>query len=230
MQSAVIIGASGGIGAALANAITASGTYAVVHRVGRTQGDICIDYADPATIDAMATRVAQGPPPNLVIVATGLLHNAEYQPEKALAQLEASWMAENFTANAIGPALVARALIPLMPRGERAIFAALSARVGSISDNRSGGWHSYRASKAALNQYIRTIAIEWARKSDQSICVALHPGTVDTGMSAPFQRNVPPEKLFSPVQTAASLLHVINGLAPAHSGRIFAWDGAEIQP
>jgi NAD(P)-dependent dehydrogenase (short-subunit alcohol dehydrogenase family) len=215
---------------ALADAVLANGTHDVVHRFGRSGGDLQIDFANLATLDAMRDYVAAGPAPNLVIIASGLLHDAKHQPEKSLAQLDADWMAENFRVNAIAPALIAQRLIPLMPRKERAVFAALSARVGSISDNRSGGWHSYRASKAALNQYMRTIAIEWARKSDQSICVALHPGTVDTGMSAPFQRNVSAEKLFTPATSAAALLKVIDGLTPQHSGRIFAWDGQEISP
>jgi NAD(P)-dependent dehydrogenase (short-subunit alcohol dehydrogenase family) len=230
LRSAVIIGASGGIGAALADQVEAAGRHAAVHRFSRSVPHHPIDFSKPETLDHVTSTLAQGPAPNLVIVATGLLHNASHQPEKALSHLDADWMAENFRVNAIGPALLAQRIIPLMPRGERAVFAALSARVGSISDNRTGGWHSYRASKAALNQYIRTAAIEWARKSDQAICVALHPGTVDTAMSAPFQRNVAPEKLFSAAQSAAALLQVIDGLTPAQTGKIFAWDGQEIAP
>jgi NAD(P)-dependent dehydrogenase (short-subunit alcohol dehydrogenase family) len=228
--SAVIIGASGGIGAALADALEAKGEFGCVHRVGRSSGSIRIDYNDPASIDVMAAHIATGPPPTLAIVATGVLHTANNGPEKATASLASEWMMANFVANAIGPALVAKAIIPLMPRGQRAVFAALSARVGSISDNRSGGWHSYRASKSALNQYMRTIAIDWARKHDQSVCVALHPGTVATGMSAPFQRGVPINKLFSTDFAAQALLGVVDTLTPAQTGRFFAWDSQEITP
>ncbi len=117
-----------------------------------------------------------------------------------------------------------------MSRKEGGKFAALSARVGSISDNRLGGWYGYRASKAALNMMIRNLAIEWSRKNDRSIIVALHPGTVDTGLSVPFQGNVPPGKLFDPGRAARQLLAVLDALKPADSGKIFAWDGAEIQP
>jgi NAD(P)-dependent dehydrogenase (short-subunit alcohol dehydrogenase family) len=230
MRSAIIIGARGGIGKSLADHLETAGQHEIVYRFSRSNPTCAVNFSDPASLDLMANTIAAGPPPNLVIVATGLLHDAQNLPEKSLNQLNLDWMTENFLVNAIGPALIAQRIIPLMPRGERAVFAALSARVGSISDNRTGGWHSYRASKAALNQYIRTIAIEWARKSDQAICVALHPGTVDTKMSAPFQRNVAPEKLFHPEQSAAYLLQVLGGLTPLQSGRIFAWDGQEIMP
>ncbi len=229
-QSAVIVGASGGIGTALADLLSQGGGFATVHRCARRGAAIEADYARPETLAEMAAVIAAGPPPALVIVATGLLHRGAQMPEKSLGMIEPGWMAENFLVNAIGPMLVARHLLPLMPRKGRAVFAALSARVGSISDNRAGGWHSYRASKAALNQYVRTQAIEWQRSNPASICVALHPGTVDSAMSAPFQRGVPPEKLFTPAFSAQALLAVLDRLEPEQSGRIFAWDGQEIAP
>ena len=142
----------------------------------------------------------------------------------------AEGMAAQFALNAIGPALVLRHAARLLPRGRRAVFAALSARVGSISDNRLGGWYGYRASKAALNMLVRNLAIEWQRKAKRSIVVALHPGTVDTALSAPFQGNVPPGQLFDAERAALQLLDVLDGLKPVDTGHIFAWDGSEINP
>ena len=126
--------------------------------------------------------------------------------------------------------MIARHALDALDRRDKAVFAALSARVGSISDNRLGGWHGYRASKAALNQIIRTLSIELARKRPDAICAGLHPGTVDTGLSEPFQRNVPDGKLFTPDYAAERLLSVIDGLTAEQSGRCFDWAGEEIAP
>jgi len=230
-RSAVIIGAGGGIGGALADAIGDEGSHDVVHRFARNAaGPAAIDVTDDASIAAAAALVAAGPAPDLVIVATGLLHQGERGPERATKELDGAWLAAMFAVNAIGPALIAKHFLPLMPRSGRTVFAALSARVGSISDNRLGGWHGYRASKAALNQLIRTIAIEERRRNPGSIVVALHPGTVDTPLSRPFQANVKPGQLFTPDRAAVQLLDVIDGLRPPDSGKLFAWDGAEITP
>ncbi|KQM65698.1 short-chain dehydrogenase [Sphingomonas sp. Leaf17] len=229
--AAVVIGASGGIGAAIHDALAEEGAYDVVHGFARSfAGDRHIDLTDPASIAAAATIVAAGPAPTLVIVATGLLHDDTRGPEKALRDLDADWMARNFAINAIGPALVAQAFLPLMPRTGRSIFAALSARVGSISDNRMGGWHGYRASKAALNQLIRTIAIEDKRRNSSGIVVALHPGTVDTALSKPFQGNVQPGRLFDAGRAGVQLLDVLDELKPTDSGKLFDWEGKEVTP
>jgi len=230
-SSAVIIGASGGIGAALADAIEDEGSYGVVHRLARSfAGAAHLDITDEGSIAAAAAEVAKGPPPTLVVATTGLLHDRARGPEKALRDLDAEWLARNFAVNAIGPALVAKHFLPMMPRTGRCVFAALSARVGSISDNRLGGWHGYRASKAALNQLIRTIAIEEQRRNASAIVVALHPGTVDTALSKPFQGNVAPGRLFDPGRAAVQLLDVLDGLRPPDSGKLFGWDGSEIAP
>lgn len=230
-QSAVIIGASGGIGAALADAITDEGRHGTVHRLARSfAGDAHIDLSDEASIAAAAARVAAGAPPTLILVATGLLHDGDRGPEKALRDLDPSWLARSYAVNAIGPALVAKHFLPLMPKAGRCVFAALSARVGSISDNRLGGWHGYRASKAALNQLIRTLAIEERRRNPSAIVVALHPGTVDTALSKPFQGNVAPGQLFDPARAAVQLLDVLDDLRAGDSGKLFGWDGAEIAP
>ena len=227
--TAIVIGASGGIGAALEAALIEEETFDVVHGFARSRtGPHHIDLEDEATIAAAAATVAKGPPPSLVIVATGLLHDGERGPEKSMRELDADWLARTYAINAIGPALVAKHFLPLGQKGTKTIFAALSARVGSISDNKMGGWYGYRASKAALNMMIRSLAIEEKRRNDRSIVVALHPGTVDTTLSKPFQGNVQPGRLFDTGRAAVQLLDVIDGLKVTDSGRIFAWDGAEI--
>jgi NAD(P)-dependent dehydrogenase (short-subunit alcohol dehydrogenase family) len=137
-------------------------------------------------------------------------------------------MLRNYRVNTLAPALIARYFLPLLNHRERAVFASLSARVGSIGDNRLGGWYSYRASKAAQNMFTRGLAIECGRRAKRVICLALHPGTTDTGLSEPFQGRVPEGKLFSPDFAAGKLLECIDGAGPADSGGFFAWDGAPI--
>lgn len=210
---AVVVGAGGGIGAALAAALADRGEV-----IGLARADL--DLTDPASITAAAARIDG--PLDLVIVATGALG----RPEKALRDLDAARLAEQFAVNAIGPALVAQALLPKLRADRKTAFAVLSARVGSIADNRLGGWHAYRASKAALNQLVRTMAIEQAQRCPLGVCVALHPGTVDTRLSAPFQRGVP--DLFTPAASAGHLLTVLDGLVPEDTGGLFAWDGKAI--
>lgn len=232
----MVIGANGGIGAALVAALAATGRYdriiAAARHAPDTSADrveyLPIDIADPASIEAAAARIDT--PLTRVIVATGILHDDAAGPERALRDLDADRLAHLFAINTIGPALALKHFAPLLAKDEPATIACISARVGSISDNRLGGWYGYRASKAALNQIVRTAAIELARTRPHAMCVALHPGTVDTGLSKPFQRGVPAEKLFTPAYSAERLLTVLDDLTPAHSGRIFAWDGAEIAP
>ncbi len=227
VKSAVIIGASGGIGAALEAALIDEG-IAVQGFARSDTGDRHIDLEDEASIVAAAERITGTP--DLVIVTTGLLHDGDRGPEKAMRDLDPAWMARNFAINAIGPALVAKHLLPRMPKSGRMVFAVLSARVGSISDNTLGGWYGYRASKAALNQFVRTLAIEDKRRNSSGIVVALHPGTVDTDLSRPFQGNVSPGRLFKPDRAAVQLLDVIEGLRAPDSGKLFAWDGVEVSP
>ena len=138
-------------------------------------------------------------------------------------------MSEVFRINTIGPALLAKHFLPLLRRDKKSAFAAISARVGSIGDNRLGGWASYRASKAALNMLLRTFSIEQARVNKNSVVVGLHPGTTDTGLSRPFQGNVPEGKLFTPAFVAERLLGVLDGLTPDATGQVFAWDGKRIE-
>lgn len=226
--SAVVIGASGGIGAAVADALQASDAFDVVHRFARSAGaGAHIDLEDERSIIAAAGQMAHGSVPSLIFVATGVLHHGQ-EPERSYKAMTAEHLLRDYRVNAVGPALVAKHFAPLMPRDRRAVFAALSARVGSIGDNRLGGWHSYRASKAALNMILTNLAIELGRSHPQAVVAGLHPGTVDTGLSEPFQRGVRPDKLFTPEHSAMRLLAVLEGLTPADSGGVFAWDGARI--
>ena len=167
-------------------------------------------------------------PLDLVIVATGILHAGEIQPERRIKEINAETMQAVFAVNTIGPALAAKHFLPKLAKSAPSVFAAISARVGSIADNRLGGWTSYRASKAALNMVLRTFSIEHARSRRQSAIVALHPGTVDTPLSEPFSKRVPDGKLFEPQRSAGYLLDVIDGLNPEDSGGFFAWDGSRI--
>lgn len=236
-MQAVIIGASGGIGGALVDGLVANPDVAQVHalsRSGRAPSHDkviagTIDLLDEASIAAAAHSVEQTGAPDLVLIAAGLLSDGNsLQPEKSFRHQDPAAFQRVFAINTFGPALVAKHFLQIMPRSGRAVFAALSARVGSISDNRLGGWHAYRASKAALNMLIRNYAIEQARRNQDFIAVSLHPGTVDTALSAPFQTNVPDQQLFSPQQSAAHLLDVIAQLKPGDSGKAFDWAGKEI--
>lgn len=229
-RNTIIIGASGGIGAALMRQAEARGD-SVTGFARSFAGPLHLDLENEASIAAAAAHLRDdGIVPDRVIVATGLLHADGKGPEKSLKDIDPVWMARNFAVNTIGPALVAKHFVPLMPRKAPALFAAIGARVGSISDNRLGGWYGYRAAKAALHMTIRNIAIEWGRRNDQAICVALHPGTVDTPLSQPFQGNVAEGRLFDADHSAKCLLDALAGLSPADSGGIFAFDGSAIQP
>ena len=227
-EAAIVIGASGGIGSALADALTSAG-YAKVHRFARS-GPCACDLTDPASIAASVAAALDGPPITSAIIATGLLHDANNGPEKSLRELDADWLARQFAVNVIGPALILSHLLPKLPRDRPVRVAALGARVGSISDNRLGGWYGYRASKAALHQIIRTASVEWARSHKAGVLVALHPGTVATPLSAPFSRSSEGKRLLTPPESAAALLAVLDSLTPAESGRIFDWQGQEIAP
>lgn len=226
-RHALVIGASGGLGAALVEALQDE-DIAVTALARSFVGGRHIDIENEASIAAATGRLAE--PPDLVIVATGLLQAGANSPEKTYRDLDAATLARVIAVNAIGPALVAKHVLPLMPKTGRTVFAALSARVGSIGDNRMGGWYGYRAGKAALNQLIRTLAIEEKRRNNRSIVVALHPGTVDTALSRPFQGNVRPGALFTPGRAAVQLLDVIDALKVPDSGKIFDWEGKEVTP
>ena len=162
------------------------------------------------------------------INCVGILHEDKLQPEKSLRQIDPDHLMRYFQVNSIGGVLLAKHLMPLFRHQENSIFASISAKIGSIGDNRLGGWYGYRASKAALNMFMRTTAIEYSRRCPKTIVVTLHPGTTDTNLSLPFQKNVPPEKLFSVERTVNQLLAVIDSLDIKDSGNFFSWDGSPL--
>jgi NAD(P)-dependent dehydrogenase (short-subunit alcohol dehydrogenase family) len=232
---AAVFGASGGIGRALCEALAAGGTE-VVHAGARqpvASGHLAIcpfafDLKDEASI-AAAAEAMRDDPPDWTIVASGVLTLPDGTgPERSYRRLDPAAMEQVLALNTIGPALVAKHMLAIMPRSRPFAFAALSARVGSITDNRLGGWHSYRASKAALNMLIRNFALEMARTHPESVVVGLHPGTVDSALSKPFQAGLPEGQLTAPDDAAANLLSVLARLTPANSGRIFDFRGEEI--
>ena len=235
-RRAVVIGSSGGIGAALVQHLEARPEVTKIYALSRAAKPsasskiipLPMDILDESQVQSAAAAIAAEGRPDLVILATGVLSTDTTRPEKSYTQQTLEGFQRVFELNTFGPGLVAKHFLPLLPRQGRTVFAALSARVGSISDNRLGGWHAYRASKAALNMLLRTYAIEQTRKNPDSLVVGLHPGTVDTALSAPFQSGVPPHKLFTPQQSAAYLVDVIDRLTPEQTGAVYDWQGSEI--
>ncbi len=232
-----VIGATGGIGQALIQQLTNMPGIGYIYAYSRTYPDALsaianlsyspLDYANEQSIaDAAAalgkTRL------DVVIVATGVLHGENFTPEKSIRSLQPESFEEVFQLNTLGPMLVAKHFLPYMNKNNKTAFTAISARVGSISDNRLGGWYSYRASKAALNMMLKGLANECRVRYPDLIVAGLHPGTVNTSLSEPFQKNVPSDKLFSAEQSASYLLKVIDNLDKQDSGKVFAWDGKEI--
>lgn len=230
---AVVVGGTGGIGSALVAGLQAQG-FQVLALGRRTQP--ALDYADEPTVAASAQHVADhlaqtGLPLQRLIVATGFLHGEtssgqHAEPERTWQHLNADGLQHNFLINAVGPALVMRHFLPLLPKQGRCVAAFLSARVGSIGDNALGGWYAYRASKAALNQLVHCAAIELARRNKEALCVALHPGTVDTGLSQPFAKaglQVRPAD-----EAASDLLAVIDTLPAGSSGQFFDHKGLAV--
>ena len=243
---ALVTGASSGIGLAILGQLLDNPHVAFVAAVSRSAGrsdalqallaadperlmvfdaDLTVEHDLARLSDALVKRVDRL---HLVVNAAGVLHSEGLRPEKALEQVSLSSLQRIFAINAFAPILLARALLPLLGHGAPLVFASLSARVGSIGDNRSGGWYAYRASKAAQNQLLKTLSIEMARRNRRTCCVLLHPGTGDTPLSAPFQARVAPEKLFAAERAASQLLDIIAHCTPAQSGRFYAWDGSEV--
>lgn len=219
MDKALIIGSSGGIGGAVTAELDARGV--AVTGLSRSGGGL--DVTDEASVEA-----AFGPlsgPFDLVLVATGALEIGGAAPEKSLRELSARAMMDQFALNTVGPALILRHAARLLPRDRRAVIAVLSARVGSIGDNRMGGWYSYRSAKAAVNQVVHSAAIELRRSHPHSICVALHPGTVATEFTRKYLGRHP---AVTPSEAAGNLLDVIGGLTSGSTGGFFDWAGKEV--
>jgi NAD(P)-dependent dehydrogenase (short-subunit alcohol dehydrogenase family) len=219
MKSALVIGASGGIGAALVAELARRGV-AVVALSRRVDG---LDLTDEESVSRVLGAVEGAF--DTVLVATGALELGPHRPEKALRSVTPEALAAQFALNAVGPLLVLKHALRLMPKGQAVRFAALSARVGSIGDNGLGGWYSYRAAKAALNQLIHTAAIEVSRSHPQSVVVTLHPGTVDTGLTANYRGG---HEAMPAAVAAGHLVQVLDGLTPADSGGFFDWQGAAV--
>ncbi len=222
---AVVLGAGGGIGGALVETLRATDRFAHIVAFSRSTSPP-IDLLDEVSLERAAAFAGDKGALRLVIDATGFLHDDQQGPEKSWRQLDAANLARAFALNAIGPALIMKHFLPAMPRLGKAVFATLSARVGSIGDNRLGGWYAYRASKAALNQLVRTASIELARRSPEALCVALHPGTVATALSAPFAATG--LETHTPMATARHLLAVVDRLPADANGGFFDWRGQAV--
>ena len=222
---AVVFGASGGVGSALVQALERSGTFSRVLGLSRSMREP-FDLLDEASIAAACNRAASLGDIRMAVDATGFLHDEAQKPEKMLRDVTMEGLARSFALNAIGPALLMKHLLPLLPRVGKSVFATLSARVGSIGDNRLGGWYAYRASKAALNQLLVTASIELRRKNPAAICLALHPGTVATGLSAPFSKDG--LEIQTPQVAAERLLAVMDGVDAAANGHFLDHHGQPI--
>lgn len=230
-MTAVIFGANGGIGAALVERLAARGE--TVHAFARVALDapegVTPHIGDPFDEAWLARELSAIGRAELVIAAGGVLTLPDGTgPEKSYRGLDAAAMAEVLRINTVLPAILAKHALPLLPRKTRGVFAAISARVGSIGDNRLGGWHSYRASKAALNMLVKNFAIELARTHQHAVAVVLHPGTVDTALSEPFQQGLPEGQVRTPAEAARDLLAVLDKVTPQDSGRLIAFDGERL--
>ncbi|KIC37673.1 C factor, cell signaling protein [Ruegeria sp. ANG-R] len=219
METALIIGASGGIGRALSDHLQAQGV--AVTRLSRSVDGF--DLTNPDAVEQVLAKLAG--PFDLIIVASGALEIDGARPEKSMRAVSARAMIDQFALNAVGPTLVLKQVHRLLPRNRKSVIAILSARVGSIGDNRLGGWVSYRAAKAAVNQIVHTAAIELARTHSHALCVALHPGTVKTAFTRKYLGRHP---AVEPGEAAANLLHVIDSLSPTDTGGFYDWAGKRV--
>ncbi|MFM7170476.1 MAG: SDR family NAD(P)-dependent oxidoreductase [Cyanobium sp.] len=225
---ALVVG-TGGIGRALLAALEIHAPRLRLWSAGRRGADLQLDLADPDSLERLGEGAREQLfPLRLVICAAGLLHGEGLQPEKRLSQVDPMALQRSFAVNAWGPLLLAKAIEAALPRDAPSHFASLSARVGSIGDNRLGGWYAYRGAKAAQNQLLRTLALEWGRRLPQACVTLLHPGTTATALSAPFRSAVAPDRLFSPEHAASYLITVLERQTPATSGAFLAWDGQAI--
>jgi len=244
LQNVLIVGANGGIGYGfvkqLINSHQINHLYATYRQFEKAEelfnlqqqypdklSCLKVDVTDEKQIiDAFNQIQAQTSQLHLVINCVGILHEGDLQPEKSLKHINSDNLIRYFQVNTIPTVLLAKHLVSFFKHQNKAIFAVISAKVGSIEDNRLGGWYGYRASKASLNMLLKNIAIEYSRTCKNAIVVALHPGTTDTELSQPFQKNVPPEKLFSVERCTKQLLSIINNLNCEDNGKFFSWDGS----
>lgn len=228
-QNIVITGSSGAIGKAFVRLFSEQYPNATINAFSQN-GPQYINYSSEESISLAADSVSKDKPIDIVIVANGILHEGDITPEKSLRDLSADKLHRIFEINAITPILIAKYFLPKLSKHQPSRFAVLSARVGSISDNYLGGWYSYRASKAALNMMIKNAAIEIGRSNHHAVIVGLHPGTVDSNLSRPFQANISKEKIFTPEYSVQKLWGVLEKLRAEDSGKCFAWDNMEILP
>ncbi len=238
MKKIAIFGASGAIGTAVASALQRRYPGAILTLFSRTvpplEGPkiktVCLDILDEQALACAAEDITQngGTPFDLIFVANGGLHEGAIMPERSLRDLSREKFTHLFEINTIGPALIAKHFLPHLSSDNRAIFAALTSRVGSLEDNKTGGWYAYRASKVALVMVLKNISIEIAPKNKNAIIIGVHPGTVDSALSKPFQRNLPANQLVSPEQAAENIIAVIEQAKISDSGKNFAWDGQAI--
>ncbi len=234
----VIFGGSGAIGSAIAEVVSENHPKAEIILISRSLPQkyknnfkyFDIDFNQEDSLEKAASKFSINNPIDSIFVATGILHNERIFPERSLKELSGTNFIETFKINSVIPALIAKYFVPKLNKKKKVLFSALSARVGSISDNSIGGWYSYRASKAALNMIIKNISIELKRINKDSIVVGLHPGSVKSYLSEPFQSRIRKDKLFLPNFSANKLLSVVSKLSPEDSGKCFAWDGKEIIP
>lgn len=229
VNNIAIFGTSGALGSALKMYLSQKYPNATIHGFSRNTDNL-INYNDETAIQDAANFAARENPLDLVLVTNGILHNTNLQPEKSIKDISREKFQQIYEVNVIIPALIAKYFLPKLNKDQTSIFSAFSARVGSISDNRIGGWYAYRSSKAALNMIIKNASIEISRTNKQAIIIGLHPGTVDSELSKPFQKNINKTQLFTPQYSAQRLINVIENLTPEQSGKCFAWDGKEIFP
>ena len=236
MKNIVVIGSSGAIGKAFVESYIKDTDVENIFSFSRSDLPIkdsklhsfFIDIEDEQSIANAASKIDKSSIDE-IIVASGILHNEDFGPEKSIRDLNADNLMKVLKVNTVGPAIIGKYFIPLLNKKDKSILAFLSARVGSISDNKTGGWYAYRSSKTALNQIIKNFSIELRRTNPNAIIFGLQPGTVDSNLSEPFKRNVKEGNLFTPDYSVSMLKKIINEASPCNSGSLIAWDGEEIE-